>query len=463
MEKHKDRIDFFVDNYLYQSYSKNDLSRGKFTWPFDRPFYMLLNVAVGGNWAGDPDATSTFPTTMQVDYVRVYDISGGSFGKITGPNLVFRNSEEIYCLESNSVEYTTLKWIVPAGATAVESNDMMCAAVAFGTASGYVEVVATSSSCGQRRFSVPVKVQAFYEKEFSFVTPGRGDDKAAFDELARTGVLAELASYDGKAAVEYKRNGGELYDNFQLTTSAIPDASEYVNDERRFFMDVHPTTSAKCTEVLLQLEATGKVGDWPFGRHSRYRALLQNDGDGWERLEFSYVDSPDDNTSDRDVDRIVILFNPEVWRADTYYFANLDSTVARTKQSPLSEPLSTSRCRVRSKSEEGACTDGANNDGFGFDGEPDGPVDCDDADCYFDPVCVAARAPECLPRRSRCEEGGECCGKKSICKKRNIRVKRGRCVGCRKKGQKCLTAADCCKKKAVCRQKPNMSIKTCSK
>lgn len=40
--------------------------------PFDKRFHMLLNVAVGGNWPGDPDATTKFPQKMYVDYVRVY-------------------------------------------------------------------------------------------------------------------------------------------------------------------------------------------------------------------------------------------------------------------------------------------------------------------------------------------------------------------------------------------------------
>ena len=42
------------------------------SWVFGHPFFLILNVAVGGNWPGPPDATSTFPQTMLVDYVRVY-------------------------------------------------------------------------------------------------------------------------------------------------------------------------------------------------------------------------------------------------------------------------------------------------------------------------------------------------------------------------------------------------------
>ena len=45
---------------------------GTQNYPFDNPFFFILNVAVGGVWPGYPDATTTFPQYMAVDYVRVY-------------------------------------------------------------------------------------------------------------------------------------------------------------------------------------------------------------------------------------------------------------------------------------------------------------------------------------------------------------------------------------------------------
>ena len=42
------------------------------TYPFDQEFHLILNVAVGGNLPGNPDANTVFPQTMEVDYVRVY-------------------------------------------------------------------------------------------------------------------------------------------------------------------------------------------------------------------------------------------------------------------------------------------------------------------------------------------------------------------------------------------------------
>jgi beta-glucanase (GH16 family) len=47
------------------------------TSEFHKPFFLLLNMAVGGSWPGNPDGTSIFPDTMFVDYVRVYQVATG--------------------------------------------------------------------------------------------------------------------------------------------------------------------------------------------------------------------------------------------------------------------------------------------------------------------------------------------------------------------------------------------------
>jgi len=64
-------IRFFVDDHLYATRTPADLPKGT-KWVYNHPFFMLLNVAVGGGWPGNPDATTVFPQTMLVDYVRVY-------------------------------------------------------------------------------------------------------------------------------------------------------------------------------------------------------------------------------------------------------------------------------------------------------------------------------------------------------------------------------------------------------
>jgi beta-glucanase (GH16 family) len=59
-----------VDGIHYQTRTPSDLNASQ-TWVFEHPFFMILNLAVGGSWPGNPDATSVFPQTYLVDYVRV--------------------------------------------------------------------------------------------------------------------------------------------------------------------------------------------------------------------------------------------------------------------------------------------------------------------------------------------------------------------------------------------------------
>jgi len=68
---------FYVDGLLYKTRTPADLPAGT-SWVFDHPFFIILNVAVGGGWPGNPDATTVFPQQMLVDYVRVYQRSAPS-------------------------------------------------------------------------------------------------------------------------------------------------------------------------------------------------------------------------------------------------------------------------------------------------------------------------------------------------------------------------------------------------
>jgi beta-glucanase (GH16 family) len=72
IEWEKEVIRWYVDGKLYQTRTPKDLPGGA-RWVYDHNFFILLNLAVGGQWPGNPDGTSTYPQTLKVDYVRVYD------------------------------------------------------------------------------------------------------------------------------------------------------------------------------------------------------------------------------------------------------------------------------------------------------------------------------------------------------------------------------------------------------
>jgi len=63
-------VKLLVDDQVYVTATDQNVTSG--TYPFNNPFFFIFNVAVGGDWPGTPDATTTFPQRMFVDYIRVF-------------------------------------------------------------------------------------------------------------------------------------------------------------------------------------------------------------------------------------------------------------------------------------------------------------------------------------------------------------------------------------------------------
>jgi beta-glucanase (GH16 family) len=66
----KDQVQIYIDDILYNTITTANTAGSNY--PFNSDFFFILNVAVGGNWPGPPDATTNFPQRMVVDYVRVF-------------------------------------------------------------------------------------------------------------------------------------------------------------------------------------------------------------------------------------------------------------------------------------------------------------------------------------------------------------------------------------------------------
>jgi beta-glucanase (GH16 family) len=72
IEWERGEIRWYVDGILYGTQTEWFSTAGDYPAPFDVDFHLLLNLAVGGNWPGAPDSSTTFPQELVVDYVRVY-------------------------------------------------------------------------------------------------------------------------------------------------------------------------------------------------------------------------------------------------------------------------------------------------------------------------------------------------------------------------------------------------------
>jgi len=72
IEWEKGEIRWYVDGELYQTQTKWSSAAAPFPAPFDQPFHLVLNLAVGGGWPGPPEASTVFPQKLLIDYVRVF-------------------------------------------------------------------------------------------------------------------------------------------------------------------------------------------------------------------------------------------------------------------------------------------------------------------------------------------------------------------------------------------------------
>ncbi|MEL6498047.1 MAG: family 16 glycosylhydrolase [Planctomycetota bacterium] len=84
LEWDPNQMRWYVDGVLYRVINRNvwfsSAAPGDPRAPFDREFHLILNVAVGGNFPGNPDGSSQFPQSMEIDWVRVYQLERQPFG-----------------------------------------------------------------------------------------------------------------------------------------------------------------------------------------------------------------------------------------------------------------------------------------------------------------------------------------------------------------------------------------------
>jgi beta-glucanase (GH16 family) len=158
----EDQIDFYVDNQKYFTFSNDHASFE--TWPFEQPFYIILNLAVGGAWVGSPDTSSVFPAIMEVDYVRVYQYMNDA--AINGDDYVLYNSQTIsYAVPD--IDGASYVWSVPDNAQIVSGKNTHQVDVEYGIFGGDVSTVMTTSE-GSYEKGFPVKVSSNYLKNAGF-------------------------------------------------------------------------------------------------------------------------------------------------------------------------------------------------------------------------------------------------------------------------------------------------------
>ena len=323
-----DQIKWFIDNTVFHTATPKTTTGG--AWPFnDNNFYLILNAAVGGPGTpftgnGNP-IPGDYPTTTQVDYVRVYT---GSFSNgVTGPNGVYQGDQN-KTFRLNDIAGASYAWTVPAGATIVSGQGSSAILVNFGSgaASGNVSAAVSVNGCASTTYtkaltvSPPLLADRVYEDFESNRVVTYGPATGVLTQaVANPSAVLNTSPKVGK----YVRNNAEQYDVLNVRNLGISNANDFVQGRRRLFMDVYSTAPVG-SRITMQFE-NSKVTtatNFPYGRHSAYKATTTRQN-AWETVEFEFEKGIDAGTSIYSVDNVAFLFQPVTNSGATFYFDNL--------------------------------------------------------------------------------------------------------------------------------------------
>lgn len=87
------RIAFAVDGHIYRTVTPADLHQGA-SWPFSHPYFLVLNLAIGGRWGGPPTPATSWPARMIVDWVRVSTLSGANRARHSARMMSWRQASD---------------------------------------------------------------------------------------------------------------------------------------------------------------------------------------------------------------------------------------------------------------------------------------------------------------------------------------------------------------------------------
>jgi beta-glucanase (GH16 family) len=204
-----DKIDFFIDGTKYFTFNNQGTWE---TWPFDKRFHFVLNVAVGGNWGGVQGVDQTiFPKRMEIDYIRVYQSADM---KITGPAYLETDQSATY--QSTSFSGGSYEWQVPADARITSGAGTSEIKVTWGDSEGDVSCKVT---LGSSVFSAvyPVK-KAILPAENTFwfgnLTDGNTTDIAG---ITTDGNTYEFSESNESLKVIYHIVNPSTWPKFEIT------------------------------------------------------------------------------------------------------------------------------------------------------------------------------------------------------------------------------------------------------
>lgn len=316
VEWNKDTIIWKVDGIEFSEKTRANV--GDFRWPFDRNFHAILNLAVGGNFLGNPDGTTPLQGTFEVDYVRVYQNPQELI--ISGPEAIIKGNDT-YLFYTQEIPGFTYNWTIPAGAQLLTGQGTKAVTVKWGFSSDSIKV-ALNSTNQNTELSHYVNVipdsctQAFDNRDETQRLYWVGGDG---NYTAFTPNPAINAVNPSNEVIGFQRNPGAQYDVLQLSTDLIQNTAPFENSTLKIGMKCYSNAPVG-TEIQIMFEKRSLLGQgYPSGRRCLLNAFTTA-VNAWQELTFNFVVTPDLNTLSNEIDQFTILVAPNTFTNPQVYF-----------------------------------------------------------------------------------------------------------------------------------------------
>lgn len=315
VEWDQNEIRWYLDDQLFSVKTKADL--GTFPWRFDQEFHILLNLAIGGWFPGFPDATTEFPATMQVDYVRVYHSPELSI--VSGEPYAFLNDAMDYHV--NETPGATYTWTANGGQ------------IVSGQGTNEVNVQWDTPGEGTITATVSVGECAHDVTKEVLVGDQCGVVISDFEEHFGAHWSSVMGNYNtdpvptpndvnpSSQAGRWQREGtGQDFITFTL--DGMPDATPVGNGERTIAMKWF-CNAPEGTMIELRLQNEAQAGGSTVaGTYMTFQAVTSEPYE-WEQLYFSPIGNASTLVDPTDINRMQLRILGGQQLAYTFYFDDI--------------------------------------------------------------------------------------------------------------------------------------------
>jgi beta-glucanase (GH16 family) len=299
---------------------------------YNRPFHVILNLAMGGSLAGNPNGTEAAEQLMQVDYVAVY--KNDASWSVEGDTYVYRgDSYKKYRVDGPAS--ASYNWSVPAGVTIVSGQGTreIVASIGNSARSGNFNVT-FNSGCSLKTVSKPVTIEQGRTQTLASYESGLGlthlQNGVALGAGAIVNNPAPGAVNTSSKVLHYVRDASQQWDNLKLTGFGKLNAGELRSGRAKIFADVYYPASATNLlgkEIGGGLENNAVVSVTPTwdgntGRLARFKGTIGKAGE-WHTVEIGFTGTPDSGIAASQADNLVLMVEAGFNRPADFYMDNI--------------------------------------------------------------------------------------------------------------------------------------------